>query len=167
MTRAIVIRQYLPYPPEVVWEALTDSDKLGAWFMPGNFKPVPGLEFTFRKPPQKGWDGITWCRVLEVKPLQFVSYTYSGKASAEKTLACADIHSNLADAAGKGIFTELDTILSFSLEKQGDGTLFTLKHSGFTGFKLVVVSLVMGKGWKKLIREKLPRVLKEISEHAR
>ncbi|MFI5148812.1 MAG: SRPBCC domain-containing protein [Bacteroidia bacterium] len=166
MQRTIRIRQYLPYSPAIVWKALSDAETLGKWFMPGDIKPVSAHVFTFRKPPQKGWDGITYCQILRLEPFKTLSYSYKGRASAEKTLACADIKSDLADSAAKGIFTELDTVLKFKLEEQDSGTLLTLEHTGFKGLKLYIVSLVMGKGWKKLIREKLPRVLNEFNPPA-
>ena len=60
----------------------------------------------------------------------------------------------MADAAAKGIFAKLDTVLSFTLtpEQSSDGTESTrlvMEHTGFKGFKLVVVSFVMGSGWSK------------------
>ena len=162
MHRTIYIKCHLPNNPEQVWQAITDPQMLGKWFMPNDFEPVIGHEFTFRKPPQKGWDGVTYCRVTELEPLHKVAYTYRGSASGEKTLACAGVQSELADSVAKGIFTELDTILRFTLTPEPQGTCMVLEHSGYKGLKLVIVSFVMGMGWKKLIRTKLPLVLEQI-----
>ena len=41
-------------------------------------------------------------------------------------------------------------------------TRLLLEHSGFKGFQLMVVSLVMGYGWGKLLR-KLPAVLENMT----
>ena len=164
MQRTIKIIRHFPNPVSQVWRAITDAKMLGKWFMESDFEPVVGRDFTFRKPPQKGWDGITWCSVTEVEPLHTVAYTYKGRASGEKTLACANIHSDVADTAVKGIFTDLDTVLRFTVTPEGDGTRLVLEHSGFRGLKLIIVSLVMGMGWKKLIREKLPSVLQQIAK---
>jgi uncharacterized protein YndB with AHSA1/START domain len=170
LTRTITIRKTLPYSPAIVWKALTDARRLGEWFMPNDLEPVLNHVFTFRKPPQKGWDGITYCQITELTdpgvgtiPEYRIAYTYKGRASGEKTLACADIHSEIADKAVKGIFAELHTVLRFSLHANANGTTLVMEHSGFSGLKLIIVSLVMERGWKKLLKEKLPKVLDEIS----
>ncbi|OYV87848.1 MAG: ATPase [Ignavibacteriae bacterium 37-53-5] len=153
MKRTVRMKRDLPYKSGQVWLALTDSGLLGKWFMENDFMPSIGREFTFRMAPQKGWDGITHCRVTELEPLQKVAYTYRGSASGEKTLACAGIHSETADKAAKGIFTELDTVLRFTLTPTCGGTTLSLEHSGFDGFKLIIISFVFGIGWKKQIKK--------------
>jgi uncharacterized protein YndB with AHSA1/START domain len=163
MERTIRLKSYLPYRPEMVWKALTDARTMGKWFMENDIKPLLGYEFTFKMAPQKGWDGITHCRIIELEPVQRIAYTYQGSASGEKTLACAGIHSEAADKVAKGIFTELDTVLRFTLETTCGGTLLKVEHSGYRGLKLVIVSLVMGWGWKKQLRKKLPLVLAQIA----
>jgi uncharacterized protein YndB with AHSA1/START domain len=164
MTRSIKIKQMLPYPPEMVWRALTDADLLGKWFMQNDIQPIVGHEFEFRMAPQKGWDGITHCRVMVVEPNKYIAYTYSGKASGEKALACAGIHSDTADKAAKGIFAELDTLLSFTLEPTCGGTLLKMEHSGYKGLKMILVSFIMQMGWKKQIGKKLPALLEKLKE---
>ena len=164
MKRTIHITSNLPYKTEQVWQALTDSKLLGKWFMENDFKPIMNQAFTFRMAPQKGWDGITYCKVIEIEPLKKLTYTYQGSATGEKTLACAGINSEMADSVGKGIFTELDTILSFTLTPVPEGTCLTLEHSGYKGLKLVIVSFVMGMGWKKQLHKKLPLVLEQMAK---
>jgi uncharacterized protein YndB with AHSA1/START domain len=121
---------------------------------------VPELhrEFTFRMKPQRGWDGLTHCEIIALDPLHHIAYTYRGEASGEKPLACAGINSRVADAAAKGIFAELDTVLSFTLtpERSAEGieqTRLVLDHTGFKGFKLIIVSFIMGMGWQKQLRK--------------
>src|SRR5689334_1676155 len=89
----IRIQRILPYPQLAVWHAIGDATTLGSWFMPTNFKPEPGYEFTFQMKPQRGWDGTTHCQVIVLEPPNKVAFTYRGRASAEKTLACAGIDS--------------------------------------------------------------------------
>ncbi len=164
MKRTIRIKYHLPYTQEQVWRALTESRLLGKWFMENDFKAEVGHEFTFRMPPQKGWDGITYCKVMELDELNSITYSYQGKANGEKTLACAGIHSEMADKAAKGIFTELNTVLNFKLSASCGGTALEMQHSGFEGLKLVLVSFVMGMGWKKQLQKKLPKVLSLIAD---
>jgi uncharacterized protein YndB with AHSA1/START domain len=164
ITRTIKLKTVLPYPQETVWKALTDAELLGSWFMENNIEPVTGHYFTFRMKPQKGWDGITHCEIIAIEPPKHIAYTYRGEATGEKALACAGVHSDTADKLTKGIFAKLDTTLSFSLEPTCGGTILHLKHSGYKGLKLVIISLIMQMGWKKQLNRKLPKVLKRMSE---
>ena len=66
MQRRIRIQRVLPHPVSRVWQALTDRRTLGEWLMENDFSPVIGHQFTFRMKPQRGWDGITHCEVIEL-----------------------------------------------------------------------------------------------------
>lgn len=162
MTRTIRIKTVLPYAVDKVWRALTEADLLGSWFMKNDMVAKPGYQFTFRMAPQKGWDGITHCEILSIDPQKYISYSYRGEATGEKALACAGIHSEAADNITKGIFTKLDTIVSFRLEPTCGGTILYLEQSGYSGIKLVLISLIMQMGWKKQLNKKLPKVLSRI-----
>ncbi|MNK07115.1 hypothetical protein D3C87_250250 [compost metagenome] len=163
MDRTIKLDIFLPYDRDLVWRALTDADLLGKWFMLNNIKAETGHYFTFRMKAQKGWDGITHCEIISAIPRQYLAYTYRGEATGEKALACAGIHSDKADKLTKGIFTKLDTVLSFSLEPTCDGTLLMVKQSGYKGIKLVLISFIMEMGWKKQLRKKLPNLLQKLN----
>ena len=115
--------------------------------------------FTFHMAPQRGWNGITHCQVTSIEPGRHLAYTYRGEATGEKALACAGVHGAAAAKMTKGIFTKLDTEVSFTLEPTCGGTLLSLAHAGFRGVKLVVVSFIMQRGWKAKLREALPKVL--------
>lgn len=163
MNRTIRLKTVLPYSPEEVWLALTDPKLLGSWFMENDIEPRLGHYFTFRMKPQKGWDGITHCEITAVEPGKHIAYTYRGEATGEKALACAGIHSDTADKITKGIFTRLDTQLSYTLEPTCGGTILRLTHSGYKGVKLIVISLIMQMGWKKQLTRKLPKVLERLA----
>lgn len=49
-------------PIERVWSAVATSEGLAAWFMPNDFQPVVGHEFTLDAGP---W-GVLPCKVVEV-----------------------------------------------------------------------------------------------------
>src|SRR5258708_3516870 len=115
MQRTIRLEQILPHSPEVVWHALTDQRILSSWFMDNDFEPQLHQQFTFRMKPQRGWDGLTHCEVIDMVPDQRIAYTYRGEATGEKPLACAGINSPVAEEAVKGIFAQLDTVLRFTL----------------------------------------------------
>ncbi|MGZ3687718.1 MAG: SRPBCC family protein [Bdellovibrionota bacterium] len=166
MKRDVRLVRHYAHPPEIVWRALTDARLLGSWFMENDFEPALGRAFTFRMAPQRGWDGITYCEVTELEPGRRVAYTYRGAATGEKTLRCAGIESERVAAAGKGIFTQLDTMLHFHVAAEGTGTRLTLEHKGFRGFKQVLVSFVMSMGWGRVLK-RLPPVLDSLCANQR
>lgn len=159
MQRTIRLKTFYPYSPETIWNALTRAEILSQWFMQNDLIPQEGKYFSFRMAPQKGWDGVTHCEILKVESEKLISYTYRGEATGEKALACAGIHSDTADKAGKGIFAKLDTVVSFTLEPTCGGTLLKLEQRGYKGFLMVLISLIMQMGWKKQLRKKLPALL--------
>lgn len=171
MKHDIRIERHLPYPPATVWRALTDAPTLGQWFMPNDFRPAAGQEFTFQMKPQRGWDGTTHCQVTALEPMHHIAMTYRGRASGEKTLACAGIDSRgsrIGDTAAKSIFTELDTVLSFTItpDTQCNGSEHTdlvMTHTGFDGLQLTVVGLVMDMGWRRVLG-RLEPVLAQLAE---
>ena len=98
----------LRHPPEKVWRALTDPALLAAWLLPvAGFRPEAGTDFTFRTDPHPGWDGTVRCRVLEVE--------------APRRLRCSWV-------VGDG---EIDTVVTFTLERTASGTRLALVQSGF------------------------------------
>lgn len=166
MKRDVTIVQLLPHPPERVWRALTQASELGAWFMENDLEPKLNHQFTFRMKPQRGWDGLTHCEVIELDPLKRIAFSYRGQATGEKVLSCAGVGSESLKAAGKSVFAQLDTVLRFTLlpDPACDGTERTrlvLEHQGFSGFKLVLVSFVMGFGWKKRVLPRLSALLED------
>lgn len=76
MTRTIKLKTVLPYSQDNVWQALTDRKVLGGWFMQNNIEPIQGHYFTFKMKPQKGWDGIAHCEITDIKPQEYLAYTY-------------------------------------------------------------------------------------------
>ena len=138
MRRDLRIEQFYPHQPNVVWKAITDPVALGEWLMPVfDFAPDVGREFSFRVKPQPGWDGIVHCTMLEVLPEQRLRFTWRGG----------------------GIETEV----VFTLEPVAGGTRLILQQSGFDGIRAVLISNFLRGGWKKMTRDKLPRVLARIA----
>jgi uncharacterized protein YndB with AHSA1/START domain len=159
LKRTIVIERLLPHSRERVWKALTDRAILGKWFMETDFEPEVGRAFTFRMKPQRGWDGVTHCEVIDLRPEQSIAYTYRGTATGEKAIACAGVKSDSVKSVGKGFMTELDTVLRFTLTEKDGRTHLRMEHSGFVGLKLVLVSFIMEMGWKRSVLPRLERLL--------
>lgn len=120
--------------PNEIWEYLTRSDLIALWLMPNNFKLIQGHEFQFQtKPiPSQNLDGIIYCQVLEIVPMQKLVYSWKG-------------------GPGNGIFT-LDTVVEWTIEKYGVGTKLILKQSGFNETNIDIFN-GMTEGWKKLVQK--------------
>ena len=97
----------LHHPPEKVWRALTDPALLTEWLLPVlDLRLEPAAAFTFRAPPQPGWDGAVNCRFLEIEAPRKLCYTW---------------------AAGDFI----ETVVRFTLTPTASGTRLSLVQSGF------------------------------------
>lgn len=70
MKRTVRLKIYFSYDRKVVWKAITNADLLSKWFIENDFVPELNREFTFHKDPQPGWDGVTYCKVTAIGPLQ-------------------------------------------------------------------------------------------------
>jgi len=121
------------HPIEKVWRALTDPKAIAQWLMENDFEPRLGHKFMFHSKPQPGWDGKTYCEVIELDPPRRLAYTWRGGS--------------------------IDTLLRITLEPLADGTRIVLEHSGFRGLKAVMVSFIMGAGWKGIVNKRIPAVL--------
>lgn len=125
--------------PNEVWEYLTQAELIALWLMPNNFKLEIGHEFQFTtKPmPALNLDGIMHCKVLEILPLQKLTYTWKG-------------------GSGDGIYT-LDTLVEWSLEPFKNGTKLKLKHSGFKENNTDIF-IGMTDGWLKLVEKMISQL---------
>ncbi len=131
MTKSIHQKIFYPQPPEVVWEYLTRADLMALWLMENDFMPVIGHEFRFcTKPiPSLNFDGIFYCKVLElVAPKKLV---YSWKGGPEK-----------------GTIT-VDTVVLWTLHAKDNGTELVLEQSGFKEAENFNIYTAMTDGWQK------------------
>jgi uncharacterized protein YndB with AHSA1/START domain len=136
MKRDLRLERVYPQAPDRVWRALTDRERLSRWLMQTDFEPTLGHKFTFRSKPRGGWDGVTYCEVTELEPPRRLAYTWRGGPGGDKPVT-------------------LDTVVRFTLSPEGTGTRLVLEHTGFTGFKSILVSMLMKSGWQKMMRGKL------------
>jgi uncharacterized protein YndB with AHSA1/START domain len=106
-TESISFEFDLHHAPEKVWRALTDPVLLAEWLLPvTDLKLEPGAAFTFKAPPQPGWDGSVNCQFVEIEAHRKLSYTW---------------------VVGFGI----DTVVTFTLTPTASGTRLSLVQSGF------------------------------------
>jgi uncharacterized protein YndB with AHSA1/START domain len=134
MKRDLHFEMTYRHAPEQVWQALTNADAMAQWLMPNDFLPIVGHRFQFRTKPAAGFDGIVQCEVLEVSPPERLVYTWTGGG--------------------------VDTRLIWTLERVPEGTRLTLDHTGFKGLRGMLVSGILGKGWRsKILTINLPALL--------
>jgi uncharacterized protein YndB with AHSA1/START domain len=132
----IVVEEVFPHAPETIWKTLTNGVLIGRWIMmePEGFQPVRGARFTFRTKPAGAWDGTIECHVLEVVPNERL--VFSWKSGHEGNV---------------GYGAPLDTVVTFTLARTGNGTRLRVVHSGFIRPKNDTAFNNMSDGWKKVV----------------
>ena len=100
-TGTIRLQHRYKQAPARVWRALTDPALVARWWAPGDIRAEVGHAFEMDMGP---W-GKQPCKVLAVEPERLFRYRF-----AEPTL---------------------NTIITWELAPDGDGTLLTLTHEGF------------------------------------
>jgi uncharacterized protein YndB with AHSA1/START domain len=134
-THDIVVDEVLPHAPETIWRTLTTGELIARWLMaPTGFEPVKGKRFTYQTKPAGAWDGTIRCEVLEVVPNERFSYSWKG-----------------GDDANTGYGSPLDTIVTWTLSRVGNGTRVRLVHSGFLMPRNDTAFQNMSEGWKKVV----------------
>lgn len=113
MTKVIKHQFFFAHPPEMVWEYLTKSELIELWLMKNDFQPIVGFDFQFRTGSIAAldFDGIFYCKVLEIVPFKKLSYSWSS-------------------GPGGGEIT-LDSVVNWKLVPKDNGTELYLEHSGF------------------------------------
>lgn len=71
-TLTVTVERDLPYPPEKIWRALTQSSLIEQWLMKNDFQPQVGRQFTL----SQDW-GTLDCEVLAIEPNAKLSYTWN------------------------------------------------------------------------------------------
>ncbi|WP_299090844.1 SRPBCC domain-containing protein [uncultured Metabacillus sp.] len=122
-------------PIEKVWQAVSTAEGIAEWFMPNDFEPKVGHEFTLHSPYEK-----SPCKVLEIDPPNGLSFTWGNfgwKVSFE-----------LKDLDGKTEFTLIHT-----------GWGAPDKVAGPAGETFAVIRNRMNNGWDGIVDERLRKVV--------
>jgi uncharacterized protein YndB with AHSA1/START domain len=135
-TQAIVVDEVFPHAPETIWKTLTSGELMARWvkMTPTGFAPVKGTKFTYQTTPGGAWDGTIHCEVLEAVPNERLVYSWK---------------SGHTENVGYG--AALDTVVTFTLSRAGNGTRLRLVHSGFALPRNETAFKSMGDGWKKVV----------------
>ncbi len=129
MSKSIHHTLFYPQEPALVWEYLTTPALMAQWLMPTDFEPILGREFQFRTNPMPKFefDGIVYCKVLEILAPRKLVYSWKG-------------------GPGNGELT-MDSIVSWTLTGKDNGTELTLDHSGFKILTNLDIFNGMDAGW--------------------
>ncbi|AIE61142.1 SRPBCC family protein [Bacillus methanolicus] len=121
-------------PIHKVWEAVATTEGIAAWFMPNNFEPKVGYEFTLQSP-----FGPSPCKVLELDPPYRLSFSWdkSWRVSLE-----------LKELEGKTEFTLIHS-------GWGDPDEI-IQKAGETNS---VIRNRMNDGWDSIVNNKLRKVV--------
>lgn len=106
--------------------------------MPNDFEPKVGHKFNFRTKPAPGFDGIVHCEVLKLDEPSHLSLSWRGGP--------------------------VDSTVDFVLEAVPNGTKLRFEQKGFDGLKAIMVSFMLGSGWKKMFSGSLPTVIGGIDD---
>ncbi|PIC80912.1 polyketide cyclase [Sporosarcina sp. P18a] len=124
----------LTAPLEKVWQAVSTSEGMAAWWMPNSLQPIEGQEFVLHT----GQYGDSLCKVTELDPPTRLGFDW-GK----------DWHVFIELKKLSDEETELTLIhAGWDANKV---TEFEQPHAVIRGF--------MDSGWERIVKEKLPTVL--------
>jgi uncharacterized protein YndB with AHSA1/START domain len=129
MAAKIKHQLFFQHPPKAVWEYLTNAALMELWLMKSDFQPIMGHEFTFRSNPVPSldFDGIVYCKVLEIVPFKKLSYSWK---------------------LGPGDGTvNVDSIVRWELQQKDNGTELLLDHGDFKILENAGIFNAMTKGW--------------------
>jgi uncharacterized protein YndB with AHSA1/START domain len=104
MLRNLNKEVFYPYPPQRVWQVLTNRRALAAWLMENDFEPRVGHKFRFQDCTLPGLDESIDCEVIELEEPKRLSYTWQDK------------------------FMPQPSIVTWILEPQEGGTQLRLQH---------------------------------------
>jgi uncharacterized protein YndB with AHSA1/START domain len=148
MSKSIHHTLFYPQKPELVWEYLTTPALMAQWLMPTDFEPILGHEFTFRTGPlpKFDFDGIVYCRVLEILPPKKLVYSWKG-------------------GPGNGQLT-MDSVVTWTLTEKDKGTELILEHSGFKILTNLDLFNGMNAGWLQNMKKIADRLNATAHGHA-
>ena len=132
---AIVIERVYPAAKEVLWQWLTEDERLSQWSMKcQGFVLEIGNVFIFETPSNPIWGGILKNTLIEFEMYELLVYT----CQTTKPV--------------------LDTRVKWELTEAEEGTKLRLTHGGFT-MKQFMNQAMLNNEWKRMIHEFLPEKL--------
>lgn len=141
-TQPFVIERTVNAPASLVWEAITNSDRMKDWYfhIPG-FKPEVGYEFSFTGGPTPEKQYLHLCQITEVIPGKRLSHSwrYEGYPG--------------------------QSYVTWELREEGPQTHIRLTHTGLETFGTENPDLARGNfeaGWTEILGKMLPEYLSKM-----
>ncbi len=128
------VEEFLPYPAERVWWALTDPDLIARWLMPNDFKLETGHRFAIDSDPIRrcGLFGTGYCEVLAFDQGRMLRIAWTAPS---------------ADKSG------LDSAVTFTVSPERAGTRLLIEHDGLHPTPYVIGAIACGPaGGRRSIR---------------
>lgn len=138
-TTPFVLERTINAPAQLVWEAITDPEKMKEWYFKiPSFRAEVGNEFSFSGGPSKEKQYLHLCTVKEVIPGKKLSHSwrYDGYAG--------------------------DSLVTWELEEEGDKTRVKLTHEGLESFGTDNPDFAKSNfedGWTAILGKMLPEYL--------
>ena len=139
MEHNIRLERLYPYPPELVWSALTDPDVIARWLVSTNFHPAIGTTFRFEAAENANKNDYFDGKVTVVDEPRQLAYELTSRTLIQPTAVV------------------------WTLTPQNGDTLLTLEHTGFDGMIAGLIGSFFEFAWQKL----LLRLKETLSEVAR
>lgn len=86
MIQAVKLDVFYPYPPERVWQVLSDRRALAVWMMDNDFEPKQGHKFRFHSHLLPGFTVTIQCEVVELEEPNRLVYTWQESPTTEPSL---------------------------------------------------------------------------------
>lgn len=138
-TQPIIIEHTYPVPAELVWEAITDKNKIKLWYFDlAEFKAEVGFEFSFYGGDENK-QYLHLCKVTEVLPGKKLAYSWQYKGD-------------------PGV-----SYVSWELFEEGPKTRLKLTHTGIDSFRQDDPAFArenFEKGWAHILGTSLKNYLK-------
>jgi uncharacterized protein YndB with AHSA1/START domain len=118
------VEEFLPYPTERVWQALTDPARLARWLMPNDFRLEVGHRFAITSDPIRrcGTGGTGHCEVLAFDEGTMLRIAWTAAAC----------------------MSSLDSAVTFTVMPEGAGTRLVVEHDGLHQRLFTIVGIGCG-----------------------
>ncbi|MDM9382091.1 SRPBCC domain-containing protein [Chlorogloeopsis sp. ULAP01] len=184
MLRNLKKEIFYPYPPQRVWQVLTNSQVLATWLMENDFEPRIGHKFRFLCPPLPGLDGSISCEVIELDEPKRLSYTWQDSMMCQPSIVTWTLkpvdggtrvqleHKGLRQEfigvgepmrysqAWQGQFMHESTAVTQTLAPNARSIVLPSIPVGmYVALDSVILNSFINGGWDYKLSEKMPQVL--------
>ncbi len=180
MSLNLEMEVFYPYPPQRVWQVLTNRSALAAWLMENDFEPRLGHKFQFQYSALPELSVSIDCEVIELDEPRRLSYTWLDSMMIQPSivswiLAPVD-GGTLLQLQHKGLRHDVETLsatpyklrpthswqsqlMNESLPPIHRTTTLQIPVGKYEMLDSVILSSFLNGGWKYKLNEKLSQIL--------